>query len=318
MTLEEACEAYLRDSRARGLSEETRHASELVLRQMRAFLADRSVRELECVDAALLRDWRESWAMKPGTQRMRIGKAKAFFRFAVESEWIARSPAKNLRPPKNDAPPTMPLTAAEVRTLIVASAEMARERALILLMRYSGLAIRDAATLSKGALEGDILTLRRAKSGTPVLCCLPDPVPAALNSIASPDRDHYFWNGRSRPRSVANYWRVRLHGVARLGGIEAFKPHRLRDTFAVELLAAGVSMQDVSSLLGHSSIQTTERYYAPWDVSRRNRLLRVVRDAHNRDPLVKWLAESGNKHKTGAAPTAPVNGSASLSQHPSA
>ena len=41
-------------------------------------------------------------------------------------------------------------------------------------------------------------------------------------------------------------------------------------------LATGVSTDDVSVLLGHSSIRTAERYYAPWDLSRRNRLLAVV------------------------------------------
>ena len=30
------------------------------------------------------------------------------------------------------------------------------------------------------------------------------------------------------------------------------------------LLTAGVSIEDVSALLGQSSIQTTERHYAPW------------------------------------------------------
>ena len=47
---------------------------------------------------------------------------------------------------------------------------------------------------------------------------------------------------------------------------------RLRDTFAVALLAQGVSIEDVCSLLGHGSIRTTERYYAPWDRRRRERL----------------------------------------------
>ena len=42
--------------------------------------------------------------------------------------------------------------------------------------------------------------------------------------------------------------------------------HRPQYTFAVELLAAGVSMEDASVLLGHSSIRTTKRFYAPWDL----------------------------------------------------
>jgi integrase len=43
-----------------------------------------------------------------------------------------------------------------------------------------------------------------------------------------------------------------------------FRSHQLRDTYAVEMLLAGVLLEDVSRLLTHTSIQTTERHYAPW------------------------------------------------------
>ena len=46
----------------------------------------------------------------------------------------------------------------------------------------------------------------------------------------------------------------------------------LRDTFAVELLLSGMKLEDVSRLLTHKSIKTTEAHYAPW-VSRREQQL---------------------------------------------
>ena len=55
------------------------------------------------------------------------------------------------------------------------------------------------------------------------------------------------------------------------------------------LLTAGVSIEDVSALLGHSSIRTTERHYAPWDRRRRDRLAQVVRAANRLDPLLAGL-----------------------------
>lgn len=51
------------------------------------------------------------------------------------------------------------------------------------------------------------------------------------------------------------------------GGIKSegrMTSHRLRDTFACDLLQNGVSLEDVSNLLGHQSIVTTERHYAKW------------------------------------------------------
>ena len=67
-----------------------------------------------------------------------------------------------------------------------------------------------------------------------------------------------------------------------------------------------MSIEDVSVLLGHSSVQTTERYYAPWDRSRRDRLTRIVRDAHQRDPLLAELYGDPADEPGGAATAAPA------------
>jgi site-specific recombinase XerD len=55
--------------------------------------------------------------------------------------------------------------------------------------------------------------------------------------------------------------------------------HRLRDTFAVDLLEKGVPLEEVSKLLGHDSIKTTERHYAKWVKSRQDRLDSLVVEA---------------------------------------
>ena len=39
------------------------------------------------------------------------------------------------------------------------------------------------------------------------------------------------------------------------------KPHSMRDTYATTLIRRGASIHDVKSLLGHSSIKITEKYY---------------------------------------------------------
>ena len=49
-----------------------------------------------------------------------------------------------------------------------------------------------------------------------------------------------------------------------LSHVTVLRPHRLRDAFAVELLLAGVPIERVSVLLGHTSVRITERHYNPW------------------------------------------------------
>jgi len=48
--------------------------------------------------------------------------------------------------------------------------------------------------------------------------------------------------------------------------------HRFRDTFAVELLLAGVPLERVSVLLGHSSVKITQKHYNPWVLARQEQL----------------------------------------------
>jgi hypothetical protein len=48
--------------------------------------------------------------------------------------------------------------------------------------------------------------------------------------------------------------------------------HRFRDAFAVSLLEKGVPLENVSVLLGHSSVKITEKHYAPW-VKKRQEIL---------------------------------------------
>ena len=53
--------------------------------------------------------------------------------------------------------------------------------------------------------------------------------------------------------------------------------HRWRDTFAVELLLAGVPLEQVSVLLGHQSTKVTEKHYSPWVKARQEQLEAAVR-----------------------------------------
>ena len=306
MTVPDACAAYLRDLEARNLRTSTIENNGCLLRLLESFARDASIDSLAKIDKATLLAWRASWSCAPGTHTKRIKQLKAFFAHAQTAGWVNDSPINGVRPPKAAAPPTLPLSVDEVKALLASAAHKPKEQAFILLLRYSGLSIMDAATLKRSAVHGSgELVLNRAKSGELVTVLLPDVVLAALEALPAAGR-HYFWTGVSKPVTAAKFWRRQLRSVADEAGVSGFHPHRLRDTFAVELLLDGVMIQDVSSLLGHSSVATTERYYAPWNLARRDRLSRIVREVHQRDPILLAFTP---KKPAGAVTTAPAEAS---------
>lgn len=67
-----------------------------------------------------------------------------------------------------------------------------------------------------------------------------------------------------RMETAADLWRRRLRRVCKIAKVPQAHAHRFRHTFAVELLKKGVPIEEVSILLGHSSVRITERHYAAW------------------------------------------------------
>lgn len=290
MTVREARLAFQRHQEESNLAASTRAGYRSLLRRLEGAAAGDGVERLEGLDAEWIRRWRGRWSAAASTQQRMLAQLARFFRHAVREGWVAASPLEGVARPKVRRRPKEPLRAGEVRALVEAAAARPRERALLLLMRWSGLSIQDAVCLPRSALTDDgCLVLRRVKTDSLVTVPLPRCVRRALRGIADPEREHWFWTGEGQPSTCAKYWRGRLAGVAKAAGVEGFHPHRLRHTYAVGLLAAGVAMDDVSQLLGHGSVKTTESYYAAWDRSRRDRLRRVVDDALAKDELLRRL-----------------------------
>ena len=161
-----------------------------------------------------------------------------------------------------------------------------RLRALILLMRWSGLSILDAVILERRRLDGDRLLLYRHKTKVPVYVPLPPVLTALLGSLPNSNPRYFFWSGNGDPHTAKNGWQRSLRLLFRDlnltsedGLAKRCHPHMFRDTFAVELLLAGVPLDQVSLLLGHSSIKVTEKHYAPFVKARQLQLEHSARMA---------------------------------------
>jgi integrase/recombinase XerD len=245
-------------------------------------------------DLPALRRFRESWIDGGISALKKLERLRAFYRFAHESGWVSENLPKKLGNPKVSSPPTLPFTKDQMVAILAAcpkySGDAQRLRAFTLLLRYSGMRIGDTATCARDRLNGRRLLLYMQKTSEPVFVVLPQFVVDALDSMAPISERYFFWTGDGDRDTVAGNWRRTLRKIFKAAGVKGGHPHRFRDTFAVDLLLAGVPLEQVSILLGHGSIRITERHYSPWIRDRQAQLEASLERAWAQDPVV--LAET--------------------------
>jgi len=280
--ISEAKKQFLEDAeKGRRLSESTLGKYKLMLRELEDFASKKGFRYLKQLDVEALRQFRDSWKIGPRTAVKKIERVRAFFRFAVESGWIEKNPAKLVRGAATiKDTQKLPFEPSEMERIVEGCRQKELDRctndellAFVLVLRYSGLRIGDASMLTEDRFKENDLYLYTQKSGAHVYVPLP---PFAMNLVRGIKLRHgkYLFTGPEsiRMESAADLWRRRLRKVFKTAKVPQAHPHRFRHTFAVELLKKGVPIEEVSILLGHSSVRITERHYASWVQARQDLL----------------------------------------------
>jgi len=129
-------------------------------------------------------------------------------------------------------------------------------------MLASGLRISDARTISRDKFvkEGKkwTLELRTAKTGVNVYIPLQREIVHCIHELPG---KFPFWSGESTPANCSSVWQEAYRKLFKQAGISGH-PHRLRHTFAKNLLLNEVPLETVSLLLGHKKLAITEKHYA--------------------------------------------------------
>ena len=310
-TLRDLADLYVQRKRGSKISADVIKRHTTGLYRFVDFLEQRNKISFTQVSAKDLLDYRETWdAVTPaGSSQQKVrGRIKSFFRFISrltnEPNLLAGDGEECLYGPiKCDSSPTQPFTPEEYKTILDAiptafpireqndgekghQRKCQRVHAYVQCMRHAGLALQDAALLEKSMIvkhpkqELWRIITKRKKTGENVYVPIPTHVAKELLAVPNENPKYVFWNPQGGDiRTTVKKWERTLKHLFEQAGIPEAHSHQLRDTFAVELLVASVPMEDVSRLLGHSSIKTTEKHYAPWVTRRQDRLDEVMQNA---------------------------------------
>jgi site-specific recombinase XerD len=287
--IQASMDVFLQDKKNQGVTGAVIGKYTRELARLRDYCEGERVFTVQGITQELLTGFCATWPERyPSTYtRAKVReRVRSFLRYCYEAQWIPRIPA--LAKIKIEEPPTLPLTSAEYTRLLDAvygtiegKERQTQVHALVQLMRWSGLAIRDALTLRRGELQHDkakklyrIVTARQ-KTGTHVSVPIPLHVAEEVLTVLNGNAEYIFWSGKGEEESVtknwAKYYIAPLFKAAKISKGGHMTSHRLRDTFAVDLLEKGVPLEEVSKLLGHG-IRTTEKHYSKWMKGRQDRL----------------------------------------------
>jgi site-specific recombinase XerD len=176
-------------AKARELKDPTLYKFRLLFRQLQDFAAANGLVFISDLNLDNLRQFRATGPNKNESARVKLGNLRAFTGFCKKSKWIEENYAEDLKAAKVVDQKIAPLEQAELDKILRACDKHSQKRrgvllkAMILVLRYTGLRIRDVVTLRRDAVRGNRLFLRTAKTGTDVFCPLPQQVVTALTKI---------------------------------------------------------------------------------------------------------------------------------------
>ena len=241
----------------------------------------------DCSDAERLASWRrglvnqmDAGELASATVSLKLSALRTFLSFCSEMGALTLSDQlvkRLLKSPKAVTLNFYLTVSKDEMDRLLEAARRPRDRALLALLRGSGLRSAEAIKVTVGDLhvdmDGDlVLHVRSGKGGKDRMVPLPDDTTAELQRYlglrgvqigdARDDNQVIFPNheGENRPMTTARLRQIVDELLTAAGISKAISPHCFRHTFALALLMKGASLPAVQKLLGHASLATTQRY----------------------------------------------------------
>ena len=281
-SLIDAWSVYLRANLA--VSEHTLRA---YISDLRSFTTYCQVRELSqenirrVVTLRAIRSWLAS-LVQEGKSRSTISRRTASIRsftaWAYRRGYLDSDPGLLVTSARGDQKLPQVQTPSDTAELLSFAATRAREEnspatirdwAILETIYATGIRVSEVCSLDTTSIDQQGMTLRVIGKGNKervvpfTRACL-SALQAWLShgrpSLAIPEAGRALFVGDKGRRIDPRVIRAMIHRMCAQAGVRDLAPHALRHTAATHILAGGADLRAVQEMLGHSSLQTTQRY----------------------------------------------------------
>jgi len=315
MLIADAIKVYMDAKRNDGLEPPTLKKLEKVCDRIRVFAEGSGILTLEGVTLVHLTTWPWGRYLK-ATHSLRSNqeRVKSFFRYFHNAGVISKNPAAAWSRVKGKTEQVSGFTPEEFERILAAIPKVERKhtysksdrknnvrvltatkdvqqklRALVLVMRYAGLGIIDAACLERTQIShiGNTyriqLKSRQKTSKRDILQPIDNAIPPfagrELMSVLNGNSRYVFWNRDERDtvadagekRIAVTYWHKWIRALLNTSGLPDATSHKFRHTLAIEMIRHGATFEDVAAALGNTVAVVAKFYSHEWAKVRQGR-----------------------------------------------
>lgn len=193
-------------------------------------------------------------AKSKNTIMLAAASIKFFFKEILKKDF------ESIKMPKKENRLPEVLTKEEVKSLID-SADNEKSRLIISLLYSTGLRVSELVNLKLEDINFSDKSgwVRRGKGSKDRLFVLSEKLVLDIQKYLE-GREHKFVFSKDAPLTTRNIQKIIKGTKTRAGLSKKVTPHTLRHSFATHLLEQGTDIRLIQSLLGHSSLNTTQVY----------------------------------------------------------
>ncbi len=208
----------------------------------------------------------------------RTASIRSFTAWAYRRGYLDSDPGLLVTSARGDQKLPQVQTPSDTAELLSYAATRAREEnspaairdwAILETIYATGIRVSEVCSLDTTSIDQQGMTLRVIGKGNKervvpftraCLSALQAWLSHGCQSLAIPEAGRALFVGDKGRRIDPRVIRSMIHRMCAQAGVRDLAPHALRHTAATHILAGGADLRAVQEMLGHSSLQTTQRY----------------------------------------------------------